>query len=118
MYASVRAFPIAAHLRIQRREVDASITISVGEPWFAAPNAAQHNFRLSSKHPDLVVKTPGGKVPNWGGNPHSQPGGRARASLRPKSERRATAKMSDCLFCKIRDGQIPAKSVYSDDQVF
>ncbi len=26
--------------------------------------------------------------------------------------------MSDCLFCKIRDGQIPAKSVYSDDHVF
>jgi histidine triad (HIT) family protein len=26
--------------------------------------------------------------------------------------------MSECLFCKIRDGQIPAKSVYSDEQVF
>jgi histidine triad (HIT) family protein len=26
--------------------------------------------------------------------------------------------MSECLFCKIRDGQIPAKSVYSDDHVF
>lgn len=23
--------------------------------------------------------------------------------------------MSDCLFCKIRDGQIPAKKVYEDD---
>lgn len=23
--------------------------------------------------------------------------------------------MSDCLFCKIRDGKIPAKIVYSDD---
>ncbi|WP_342376509.1 histidine triad nucleotide-binding protein [Myxococcus stipitatus] len=23
--------------------------------------------------------------------------------------------MSDCLFCKIRDGQIPAKVVYQDD---
>lgn len=26
--------------------------------------------------------------------------------------------MSDCLFCKIRDGQIPAKPVYTDDQCF
>lgn len=25
--------------------------------------------------------------------------------------------MSDCLFCKIRDGLIPAKVVYRDDQV-
>ncbi|WNG21038.1 histidine triad nucleotide-binding protein [Cystobacter fuscus] len=24
--------------------------------------------------------------------------------------------MSDCLFCKIRDGQIPAKVVYRDEQ--
>jgi histidine triad (HIT) family protein len=24
--------------------------------------------------------------------------------------------MSDCLFCKIRDGQIPAKVVYRDDR--
>jgi len=24
--------------------------------------------------------------------------------------------MSDCVFCKIRDGQIPAKLVYSDDR--
>lgn len=26
--------------------------------------------------------------------------------------------MSDCLFCKIRDGQIPSTKVYEDDQVF
>ena len=26
--------------------------------------------------------------------------------------------MSDCLFCKIIAGQIPAKKVYEDDQVF
>ncbi|MFN7134997.1 MAG: histidine triad nucleotide-binding protein [Myxococcales bacterium] len=25
--------------------------------------------------------------------------------------------MSDCLFCRIRDGKIPAKIVYSDDEV-
>ena len=25
--------------------------------------------------------------------------------------------MSDCVFCKIRDGEIPAKMVYEDDQV-
>ncbi len=26
--------------------------------------------------------------------------------------------MADCLFCKLRDGQIPAKMVYEDDQCF
>lgn len=26
--------------------------------------------------------------------------------------------MSDCLFCKIAAGQIPSKTVYSDDRVF
>ena len=26
--------------------------------------------------------------------------------------------MSDCLFCKIRDGQIPAKLVHEDDRCF
>jgi len=26
--------------------------------------------------------------------------------------------MSDCLFCKIIDGQIPSKKVYEDDRVF
>lgn len=26
--------------------------------------------------------------------------------------------MSDCLFCKIIDGQIPSKKVYEDDKVF
>ena len=25
--------------------------------------------------------------------------------------------MSDCLFCKIRDGEIPSNKVYEDDQV-
>ena len=26
--------------------------------------------------------------------------------------------MADCLFCKIRDGQIPSKGVYQDDRCF
>ncbi len=26
--------------------------------------------------------------------------------------------MADCLFCKIRDGQIPSKRVYDDDRCF
>lgn len=26
--------------------------------------------------------------------------------------------MSDCLFCKIRDGEIPSDKVYEDDKVF
>jgi histidine triad (HIT) family protein len=26
--------------------------------------------------------------------------------------------MADCLFCKIRDGQIPAKLIHDDDRVF
>ena len=26
--------------------------------------------------------------------------------------------MADCLFCKIRDGEIPSKAVYQDDQCF
>jgi histidine triad (HIT) family protein len=26
--------------------------------------------------------------------------------------------MADCLFCKVRDGQIPAKLVYEDDRAF
>jgi len=26
--------------------------------------------------------------------------------------------MADCLFCKIRDGEIPAKLVYQDDRAF
>lgn len=29
-----------------------------------------------------------------------------------------TSGVSDCLFCKIRDGQIQAKKVYEDDQCF
>ncbi|HEY9148376.1 MAG TPA: histidine triad nucleotide-binding protein [Gammaproteobacteria bacterium] len=26
--------------------------------------------------------------------------------------------MSECIFCKIRDGEIPSEKVYEDDQVF
>lgn len=40
------------------------------------------------------------------------------AKMRVVNLRKRVKKMTDCIFCMIRDGEIPSKKIYEDDNIF